>query len=47
MATYTLNFPGGNVQTYASYSAMMAAAKSFGGDAKHVGNNTYAFVPKK
>lgn len=47
MATYTLNFPNGNVQTYASLFDMDRAAKLLGGEAKLIGNHNYAFVPKK
>lgn len=48
MATYTLNFPNGNVQTYASFSEMKRAAELLGGEAKSVtGGNNYVFVPKK
>lgn len=47
MATYTLNFPNGNVQTYASWSELTAAARLLGGEAKLIGGNNYAFVPKK
>lgn len=47
MATYTLNFPNGNVQTYASFSQMEKAARLLGGEAKAVSGNNYAFVPKK
>ena len=47
MATYTLNFPNGNVQTYASPSAMHTAARLLGGEAKSISGNNYAFVPKK
>lgn len=44
---YTLNFPNGNVQTYSSSAELANAAKSFGGEAKHLGGKNYAFVPKK
>ena len=44
---YTLNFPNGNVQTYSSYAELANAAKSFGGEAKHLSGKNYAFVPKK
>ena len=47
MATYTLNFPNGNVQTYASPSEMFAAARLLGGEARNIGGKNYAFVPKK
>lgn len=49
MATYTLNFPNGNVQTYASSSDLLAAARLLGGEAKSISvtGNNYAFVPKK
>ena len=47
MATYTLNFPNGNVQTYASSSDLLAAARLLGGEAKNIGGKNYAFVPKK
>lgn len=44
---YTLNFSNGNSQTYDSFSALISAAKSMGGDAKQVKGNVYVFVPKK
>ncbi len=46
---YTLNFPNGNVQTYASLSELQTAARALGGEAKVISssNKTYAFVPKK
>ena len=44
---YQLNFPNGNVQTYKSYSDLLNAARNFGGEARHISGNTYAFVPKK
>lgn len=44
---YTLNFPNGNVQTYASKGDLDRAANYFGGEAKLISGNTYAFVPKK
>lgn len=44
---YTLNFPNGNVQTYASFSELNRAARLMGGEAKMISGNTYAFVPKK
>lgn len=44
---YTLNFPNCNVQTYASKSDLDRAANYFGGEAKLISGNTYAFVPKK
>lgn len=44
---YTLNFPNGNVQTYASFSELNRAASLMGGDAKMISGKTYAFVPKK
>ena len=49
MATYTLNSPNGNVQTYASSSDLLAAARLLGGEAKiiNIRDNNYAFVPKK
>ena len=47
MYTFTLNFPNGNVQTYASYNDMLAAARLMGGEAKCISGKTYAFVPKK
>ena len=47
MATYTLNFPNGNVQTYASSSELYTAARLLGGEAKNISGNNYAFVPKK
>ena len=49
MATYTLNFPNGNVQTYASLSEMQRAAELLGGQAKSISltGNNYVFVPKK
>lgn len=49
MATYTLNFPNGNVQTYASFSELQKAANLLGGEAKIISssNHNYAFVPKK
>ena len=49
MATYTLNFPNGNSQTYPDKSSMDIAAKAMGGDAKVVNSNAniYAFVAKK
>ena len=47
MATYTLNFPNGNVQTYASEFDLRTAAKLLGGEAKKINGDNYAFVPKK
>lgn len=47
MATYTLNFPNGNAQTYGSYGELASAASALGGQVRHVGGNNYAFVPKK
>ena len=47
MATYTLNSPNGNVQTYAGFSEMERAARLLGGEAKIISNYNYAFVPKK
>ena len=44
---YQLNFPNGNVQTYASQSELLNAARLLGGEARHISGNTYAFVPKK
>lgn len=44
---YTLNFPNGNVQTYASYADLTTAVRYFGGEAKQISGNIYAFVPKK
>lgn len=44
---YQLNFPNGNVQTYASQSELLNAARLLGGEAKTIGNKVYAFVPKK
>ncbi|MBO4804538.1 MAG: hypothetical protein J5554_00690 [Paludibacteraceae bacterium] len=44
---YQLNFPNGNVQTYNSLSELQKAARLLGGEAKIIGGNTYAFVPKK
>ena len=44
---YQLNFPNGNVQTYASWSELVDAARLLGGEAKCISGNTYAFVPKK
>ena len=47
MATYTLNFPNGNVQTYASSFELKDAARLLGGEAKAINGKNYAFVPKK
>ena len=47
MATYTLNFPNGNVQTYASLYDLRTAANLLGGEAKRISGDNYAFVPKK
>lgn len=44
---YTLNFPNGNVQTYASFSELDRAARLMGGEAKMISEKTYVFVPKK
>ena len=46
---YTLYFPNGNVQTYASYSDLCNAARLLGGEAKIVNGaqKIYVFVPKK
>ncbi len=44
---YTLNFPNGNVQTYATLSELQRAASLMGGEAKSISGKTYAFVPKK
>ena len=44
---YQLNFPNGNIQTYASYTALADAARLLGGEAKCISGNSYAFVPKK
>ena len=44
---YTLNFPNGNVQTYASYNDLLTAARLMGGEAKIISGKSYAFVPKK
>lgn len=44
---YTLNFPNGNVQTYASQGELEHAARLLGGEAKIISGKTYAFVPKK
>ena len=44
---YTLNFPNGMSQTYATSGELMNAAHSMGGTAKAIGNKTYIFVPKK
>lgn len=43
---YTLNFPNGNVQTYASLSDLQKAARLMGGEAKLISGKTYAFVAK-
>lgn len=43
---YKLNFPNGNVQTYASFGELSTAARLLGGDAKQISAYTYAFVPK-
>lgn len=46
---YSLNFPNGNVQTYANLAELQNAARALGGEAKIISssNKTYAFVPKK
>lgn len=44
---YQLNFPNGNVQTYATHSELVDAARLLGGEAKKINSSTYAFVPKK
>lgn len=44
---YTLNFPNGNVQTYASYDQLLKAARSMGGEVKCISGKIFAFVPKK
>ena len=44
---YQLNFPNGNVQTYASWGDLQNAARLLGGEAKRISENVYAFVPKK
>lgn len=44
---YTLNFPNGMSQTYASVSDLTKAARDMGGMAKIVNGKTYVFVPKK
>lgn len=44
---YQLNFPNGNVQTYASQSELLTAARLLGGEAKGIGSKVYVFVPKK
>lgn len=44
---YTLNFPNGNVQTYATQGEMLTAARLLGGEAKVISGKNYAFVPKK
>lgn len=44
---YTLNFPNGNVQTYANQGELERAARLLGGEAKLISSKTYAFVPKK
>lgn len=44
---YTLNFPNGNVQTYANVGDLLNAARLLGGEAKLISSKTYAFVPKK
>lgn len=44
---YQLNFPNGNIQTYASYTALADAARLLGGEAKLISGKAYAFVPKK
>ena len=44
---YQLNFPNGNVQTYASQGDLLNAARLLGGEAKIISGKTYAFVPKK
>lgn len=43
----TLNFPNGNVQTYANVGDLLNAARLLGGEAKLISSKTYAFVPKK
>lgn len=43
---YTLNFPNGNVQTYATQGELINAARLLGGQAKFIGGKNYAFVPK-
>lgn len=46
---YQLNFPNGNVQTYASREELHDAARLLGGEAKEIsyGSKLYVFVPKK
>lgn len=44
---YQLNFPNGNVQTYASEGELRNAARLLGGEARHINGKNYAFVPKK
>lgn len=44
---YTLNFPNGNVQTYATISELNRAARLMGGEAKMISGKNFAFVPKK
>lgn len=44
---YQLNFPNGNVQTYASEGELRNAARLLGGEAKMISSKVYAFVPKK
>lgn len=44
---YQLNFPNGNVQTYASLRELEKAAELLGGKAEWISGQVYAFVPKK
>jgi hypothetical protein len=44
---YQLNFPNGNVQTYASLRELEKAARLLGGEAEWISGQVYAFVPKK
>lgn len=44
---FTLNFPNGNVQTYATRTDMEKAARLMGGEAKLVSGYVFAFVAKK
>ena len=43
---YTLNFPNGNVQTYASYNDLLTAARLMGGEVKCISGKTFVFIPK-
>ena len=38
---YQLNFPNGNIQTYASYTALADAARLLGGEAKLISGKVW------